>query len=419
MTNKKYKVIDKYNNWVKGQMKIFSTTKSPCPYFLITQKIIESLDGVYRKKLDEFEKDGYNGGTEFKMYNQIFRNINYIPKTKKKTKSRYLRNITLKIKEDPKKYLISPDSFLTHCKKIGFNPIRNHFKWVLENKIIEPTHSTKEGIMFSKFQFLEYETIRKYKENSLDYPNPKILYLEKKYITGYRAVTWQEYLLLNKEVIRDANRQYKKLIKLLTILKRLDESIFNELSHIKLNYKKKNEEEIDDLYNKKLSHIYSDLKYKAYKYYSDTIIKETKISEALLEYWIYSLLPTKVIKYNPLWQIANKLPIMEEIFKEEERIGLSIFNKKNSIKIANYYVDIIRELSEFLRASYDKNLVNTTELLSKDSFNKMLVCPICKETFLPNKERKGGRKQILCGNPSCDRKWRAIRAKRSRTKKKK
>lgn len=416
---KDYKVIEKYNFWVKGQIKIFSTTKSNCPYFLITQKIVESLNDGYRKKLSEFEKNGYSGGTGFEMYSQIFKNINYIPKTKKKAKLKSLKNIVLRIKEDSEKYLINLDSFLIHCKRIGFNPIRYHFKWVLENKIIEPAHLAKGNALFSEFQFLEYETVRKYKESSLDYPNPKILHLEKKYITGYKAVTWQEHLLLNKEIIRNTNKQYEKLIKLLDLLKRLDKSIFEELLRIKLDFRKKDKEEIDNLYNKKLSHIYSDLKYKAYKYYSDKIIKETKISKALLEYWIYSLLPAKVIKYNPLWQIANKLPIMEEIFKEEEKIGLSIFNKKNSIKIANYYVDIIRELSEFLRASYDENLINITELLSKDSFDKMLTCPICKESFLPNKERKGGRKQVLCGNPLCDRRWRAIRAKRSRAKNKK
>jgi hypothetical protein len=406
---KAYKIIEKYNNWIAMQRKVFLNNKINCPYFVVTQRMIKNLNKEHQLLLNKFESDGYINNIEFKIWSEIFSKIAYIPKIKK-SKPKELKDISLENKVSIKKTLLDCDFFVMHLKNQGFNPIKYHFKWMVENKIIKPCHSTKTEVFFNYYQLLEYETIDKYKEKSLEYPNPKILELEKRYIIRSQAITWQDYLLLNKKIIENHNKKYKQLIDLLNTLNFLDKQIFNKLLAIK---KKDKENKLNKV---NVKHIHADLRYKTYKYYSDRIIKKTNISQALLEYWIYSLLPAKVITYNPLWQITNKLPAIDKILKEEEKIGSSIFNKKNNIKIANFYVDIMKKLSEFLRASFNQNLINISEMLSRENFNKNLVCPICKEFFITNKERRGGKKQVLCGNPSCEKEWRRIRAKKNRAK---
>jgi hypothetical protein len=62
--------------------------------------------------------------------------------------------------------------------------------------------------------------------------------------------------------------------------------------------------------------------------------------------------------------------------------------------------------------------ISVEEIIKSVKFSNLnrKICPICKENFIPT--QPGGKKQVICKKPKCDKEFRRLNAIKIRKKKK-
>lgn len=402
------KLIAVYNTWVNGQIKAFNKVKTDCPYYRVDKGIINNLNEEQEKQLKKFSTNS----KPYELWSKIFKNISRPPGSRIKK----VKGLNFKINNYIFK-LIDADALLSFSRSNGLFIPRDHFEWMLTNKLLKPFKVEKGKKLFSKYQLLVLDKIDRYKKMSLGHPNPRV-YAEKHSdtLTLIDTITynWKEFILNNRNSILDDYEDIDNLICLLEALNKLDIEILGaadlDFNKIKSTNKNNNFAALDDIYNVKRE--------KAYRYYYESIKKKFRmVPPDHIKRWAFSTFPVLAIGHNPVLQLATKLPSILSLLKKHENLTDTILKKGNEIKLANFYINLIKQLTFFVRASKKNHKnVGIEELLSQSSINKQKICLICNEFFEPNLKRKGGRKQIICLGNECQRKWRKERQKEYRVR---
>jgi len=407
-----------YNNWVQSQEVKFNAISLACPYYKISLVTLKKLSPEHLKIFYQLA-GGHNSYRP--LWEQIFSQGDY----RTEIKSEKIRGINFKI--DKRLLKFSHESFfLNYAKSRGLFLPKFHFKWMLDNQLIGPLKTEGDEKLFSNYQLLILDQINWSKQSCLEYPNPQYyvgreILVKGKWtkspgIVGDGSYTWQEYILNNKESIAEGQEKIGNLIYFLESMNVLDGLVFDKAFLDFQKLKRKYPEEK----NYKINDIYNNLRTVAYKYYFKEFENKFKsLPLKIIKHWAVSTLPAWAIRHNPMLQLSEQLPILIKLLKSKEHATDTIFRKGNEIKLANFYVDIIKQLIFYIKiATNGKYRNDLNNLLSSPIINHQQICPICAETFTPNLSRNGGRKQLLCGKQSCDLEWSRNRQSKYRKKKK-
>jgi hypothetical protein len=331
-------IIEKYNIWVKEHKIRFSKIKEDCPFYIVTKNTLKRLSKDQKEELRNSKSICVDNERNFKLWKEIFSKIDHELKIKK---SYISKNIKFNYNKILKENLLNFNDFVFYCNQNGMYIIKYHLNWLVENKIIIPFRKSGNSLYFNRFQLYELDYIEHCKKESLEYPNPQTIFLNKRFIIKQNPTTWQDYILDNKSIIQENSKKYLKIIKLFTLINGLNNAVNKKSLKTYLKYKK----EFPKTKQKEFYIAYQGLKYKAFKSCSLEIKEKLKIEKKEIESWTYNILPVEVIRHNPLWQIAHRSPLIEKLFFKEENKIKNIFKKENDIKLANYYVKRIEDLN--------------------------------------------------------------------------
>lgn len=407
-------LVDNYYRFYLSQKEIFGLINEQCPYYSINIQTLKKLPQEYQKKLNDIQKApeqimGRN------IWEQILRDLPSELKPKNKAK----KNIKIKFSYQKKSSfsLLSSQEFLVRCKENGLVFDKVQFKWLEENQLILPMGKKGTENYYSIFQLSILDFVQECKNDCLDYPNSKYKYSQGRKV---RCFTWQESLLSNKEAIIKENKEWLELIIVLINISHLYKITKEEAIRQIQAVKKKKEDAGEKI--KGLESLVSDI----FCHLRDSIggklarkifIHHKKINEAVINYWIESYLSALAIKHNPILQLADEIPTLPSIIRDNEHRISTIFRKNDDIKIANYYLMLIDYLKFYLRCLAGKKMLTDEEILSKYPEEKSRICIICKKKFNINPLRRGGKAEKICGDRVCQLKYKRILAKKDYNKK--
>lgn len=420
-------LINTYNEWVHKQENIFKINKiSFCPYFYIDSNRFKKIISEHKRTLEEIEKQPPLSHA-YQLWEKIIsQNIREYKPTKQEL---VVKKIKQKIKFRPKELWerINPNnilfttklhenkSFIGLCRQRGLSISFHHLLWYEKNKIINPLLEQKGKNYYSIYQIYTLDDLETWKEDSLEYPNPTwcegltveiktkngIISRDSPGWTKTEPVLWQNYLLWNKEGITSDGIRWNKVAKILLDIQDLFNTFFDETLREtgKLKKEKQNKKSL-------FKDIFNSLVFNAGQHYAQKIKKfHPEISESILRYWIGAC-ATRVEKLNPVFKKSWELPVLLKLFEELEwstpTAGFG-GERRNQIKLANFYWKIINDLNFYLECLTGEKQSSIGEIFSSSLKNEEKICEVCGDKFVPNPKRIGGRTQKVCGKNTCEK----------------
>jgi hypothetical protein len=422
MTDQKTKkLINAYNALVQEHEQKYKNARMlRCPYYRINLATLKKFSPAHKKIFADIIKQSITKQSPWELWDKVLRDADY----KIKPKAKAIRGVNFKISKSLYTKLVDADSLFRFCNNKGLDLPKSHFKWMLDQNLVKPIKIISGKKLYSRYQLMILDYIVKVKKESLEYPNPTFFFgrqikIEKKLIDSpglvkTESVYWQDHILLNKERILENGEDLKLLILFLEAIDNLGYLIWDKA--MKEFHKLKRKYPQEQKY--KLKDIFKGIKDESFGYYAPTFKSKFKqLPTNNIKVWSHNILPALAIRHNPLLQSCNKWPTLLKIFDTEENIAQTIFRKGNDIKLANFHIHIIQKLNDYLKITGAKDIKPIEDLVSRTSINQERRCQICSEAFVPNLERKGGKKQILCGKNGCKQEWDKIRQKKYRDKK--
>jgi len=336
-------------------------------------------------------------------------------------KPKHLDRIKFDIDKAEKKGLIDGRSFSMTTQYDGLFFPDFHFRWLEAKGLIIPLKRSRGKNYYSHFQLPLLDIINGYKEDTLEYPNPKFFSGLQLEINGKtidspgwikdQPVLWQDHVIVNKETILEGNKEWNDFIRIIHLASQLF-SIVQAAARKWYDEDKLNGE---DVYRAELAHHLQRLKSGPGNFYAKQIRDRVPgISSKVIRYWATSTLPAYVIKHNPLYQQLDQYPRMQEVF-DNFFAGKTIFRKNNEIALANFYVWMIRYTSFYLECLEGKGLDDIRKLTARMGAKEIRHCAVCHAPFKP---RPTGRVNILCPQKSCKKEWdrNQVKSRRKRMK---
>lgn len=415
------KLIDNYNAWVQKQKSNYIAAESTeCPYYNVNLATPQKFTLEHKKIFENLLKKPVTQNSPWDLWHEILSQGDY----KIKIKTQAIRGIDFKINKNLYSRLRDAESLFRFCRDKGLDLPLSHFNWALEQNLIRPIKIIKGEKLYSIYQLMTADRIVKLKKESLEFPDSTFFHgrqikdgkelIDSPGLIKTESVYWQDHILLNKERIINYGADLKPLILLLEAIDNLDYLVWHKAMEEFYKLKRKYPEEK----RYKPEDMLQGIKDKAFSYYLPRFkSKFKKLPIKNIEGWSYNILPAIAIHHNPLLQSCNKWPTLLKIFETEENTVQTIFKKGNDIKLANFYINIIRKLNDYLKIAGVKDISRIEDLVSRTSINKEKKCHICSEAFMPNLERNGGKQQILCGKLNCKKEWDKMRQKKYRDKK--
>jgi hypothetical protein len=310
--------------------------------------------------------------------------------------------------------LLTAQQFASDCLQKGLPIPVEHTLWILKKRLIPPIAKLHGVSYYNEFQIYSLDLIEDRRLQSLKYPKaPGVTRAGKKLRFYSPEITWQEYLILNKDAILHNSKEWVPLAQLLSEI----QVLHNTFLYKALKTKSDLERMAADGEKEPIDPAFDALIEREGRAEAESILsKYPNFSEDILRYWKNNVLTYRMARHNPLVRLASRYPDWLDIFAKEGGRFFSNSTTGNPIGLSNFYWQMIFYLNFFVSCLTKGKEPDIREIFSPRGAGK--ICLICKTFFLPNSLRKGGRMQKLCGKKKCDGESRKARAVTYRKRKK-